>query len=302
MFNNSLIKKLKQYLAKPSYELVIRDLVRVRDIDLSGKVLTTDRFTEHLSTDLVEPEFNSDKLLVIAPHQDDETIGAGGTLIKAANDGAEIVCIYLTDGGMASDEIPEGEMSKIREKEARNVWDEIGGEPIFFGFPDGGLPLSKEASIILAEQINKRKPDKLFIPFLLDNHPDHRRANHLFWLSKDDIDNNDIEVWAYQVWSGLIPNIAVDISDVMDRKNQINSMWISQNKLRDFVHLSKGMSAHNSKYIQTNKPIYCEIFFVVPIGEYFKLCEIYFDRDPIELYSDHELWIKRTNFAKMPAQ
>lgn len=88
-----------------------------------------------------------------------------------------------------------------------------------------------------------------------------------------------IEIWAYQVWSGLIPNVAVDITSVIERKNSINRLWKSQNILRNFEFFSQSLNGYNSKFINTNKsPCYLEIFFVVPKEEYFDLCEIYFSK------------------------
>ena len=36
------------------------------------------------------------KILVIAPHPDDETIGCGGTLLKHKDNGDEISCVIAT--------------------------------------------------------------------------------------------------------------------------------------------------------------------------------------------------------------
>ena len=37
------------------------------------------------------------KILVFAPHPDDETIGCGGTLLKHKENGDEISCVLATD-------------------------------------------------------------------------------------------------------------------------------------------------------------------------------------------------------------
>jgi LmbE family N-acetylglucosaminyl deacetylase len=271
-----LRKKLRWFVGRRSYKWVVRDWVKIDDLNLCAKVLMTDRFRKNLETLVVEPPGRQKKILVIAPHQDDETIGAGGTLLKAANNGADISCIYVTDGSMATNDVPGIEMMRIREKEAREVWKEIGGKTIFLRFPDGAIPLNEEASEILSNEIKKIDPDIIFVPFLLDNHLDHINTNCLFWLACDKINKKKIEVWAYQVWSGLIPNVAVDITDVSARKRNINKLWQSQNNLRDFVHYSDALSAYNTKYISTNKSLHIEIFFVVPIKEYFDLCQLYF--------------------------
>ena len=44
--------------------------------------------------------FTSDKLLIIAPHPDDEVIGVGGTIVKRALAGDEVYVCVVTKGCM----------------------------------------------------------------------------------------------------------------------------------------------------------------------------------------------------------
>lgn len=272
----NISKKLRWFAGKRSYKWVVRDWLIIQDLELCSKVLTTDRFRKDLETLVVDAPGEGKRILVIAPHPDDETIGAGGTLLMSAERGAKITCLYVTNGASASEEIYPDVMSKMREDEAKEVWGRIGGDTIFLRFPDRHTPLSPEAASTLADAINNIMPDIIFIPFLLDDHDEHRRSNNLFWLAKDIVKKKNIDIWAYQVWSGLLPNVAVNISDVIDKKGDINRLWRSQNLLRDFVHYSRSLSGYNSKYVMTNEASYFEIFFVVPMKEYLELCQLYF--------------------------
>ncbi len=296
-----LLRRIRWFAGRRSYKWVVRDLISIRDIDTCVKVLTTDRFKINLNTLVREAPGQGKRILVIAPHQDDETIGAGGTLIQSAAAGAKITCVYITDGSLASSKIPEREMLLCREKEAREVWKMIGGDPIFLRYPDGGTPIDMTNAAFFADLIKQKNPDIIFIPFLLDNHPEHRRANHLFWNAKPHLTSMKCEIWAYQVWSDLIPNIAIDISNVMESKNRLNRLWKSQNVVRDYVHYSQGLNAYNSKFINTNLPAYIEVFFSVPINEYFELCGIYFNSSLIKLYSDYDNWLIRSKMQKRKA-
>jgi LmbE family N-acetylglucosaminyl deacetylase len=94
------------------------------------------------------------RLLVVAPHPDDETLGAGGLMARVHETGGRVDVVYLTDG----DGYPEGVQSeghvesptaidyrgygRRRRSEARNALLALGLDKAsytFLGFPDGGL-------------------------------------------------------------------------------------------------------------------------------------------------------------------
>ncbi|MGH9141616.1 MAG: PIG-L family deacetylase, partial [Vicinamibacterales bacterium] len=94
------------------------------------------------------------RLLVIAPHPDDEVLGAGGLMQRVKSTGGKVRVVYLTDG----DGYPEGVKEedhveaptardylgygKQRRREARAALVRLGladAFQTFLGFPDGGL-------------------------------------------------------------------------------------------------------------------------------------------------------------------
>ena len=94
------------------------------------------------------------RLLVIAPHPDDEVLGAGGLMQRVKATGGAVRVVYLTDG----DGYPEGVKEedhveaptakdylgygKQRRREARAALVRLGladAFQTFLGFPDGGL-------------------------------------------------------------------------------------------------------------------------------------------------------------------
>jgi len=99
------------------------------------------------------------RMLVVAPHPDDETLSAGGLMQQTHEAGGQVHVIYLTDG----DGYPEGVRyedhvespaprdyrgyGRERKQEARAALAELGlpkGTGLFLSFPDGGLsPLMK---------------------------------------------------------------------------------------------------------------------------------------------------------------
>ena len=53
--------------------------------------------------------------------------------------------------------------------------------------------------------ITERKADAIFVPFVLDAHPDHRSANDILAEALKGIDWN-VRVFGYEVWGLCIPN------------------------------------------------------------------------------------------------
>ncbi len=97
---------------------------------------------------------SSDRVLILAPHPDDETLGLGGMLQRLRASGAQVRILYLTHG--ESNEVASIFYQKrpllwrsdfvksglTRKKEALGAMALLGfkaEELIFFGYPDGGL-------------------------------------------------------------------------------------------------------------------------------------------------------------------
>ena len=70
----------------------------------------------------------SKKIIIFAPHPDDETLGCGGTIAKRISEGYEVFVVVMTDGRYAfmnvldidSDPTPE-ELKEIRKEEVKRA-------------------------------------------------------------------------------------------------------------------------------------------------------------------------------------
>lgn len=93
------------------------------------------------------------RLLVIAPHPDDEVLGCGGLIAQAVQSGAEVRVAVLTQGdgypaaaALISREKPAPDdfvnLGRLRQQETLNAVQKLGLKPehaLFFGYPDKGL-------------------------------------------------------------------------------------------------------------------------------------------------------------------
>ena len=114
---------------------------------------------------------NDDKCLCIAPHPDDESIGAGGILIKHP-DNFKVIC--LTDGQKGSETLSKEEIVRIRKEEFKNAMEFAGIKDIeMLEIPDKQIinNYDKFKKIAIEEY------DYVFIPNILDQHQDHKAVS-----------------------------------------------------------------------------------------------------------------------------
>lgn len=255
-------------MARKAYKWVLRDWLALYDLPAAADVLGTMRFTRQIEPQLFDGPRAQD-ILVVAPHPDDEVIGPGGTLIRMANMGRKVTVLFVTSG--KTDE------AEVREKEARACCAMCGFEARFAGETAGAIRLDK-AGQALADVAAEKRPDAIFIPFLVDDHDDHRRVNEslLHGLAAA-YPRRGPEIWAYQVYTPLPGNVVVDITDVADRKAQAIRGYASQMQRRDWAHFALGLNAFNCRLLPGSRNAeYAESFFVVPMSDYLDLCRRYF--------------------------
>jgi LmbE family N-acetylglucosaminyl deacetylase len=137
-----------------------------------------------------------DRVLVVAPHPDDETLGAGGLIQHAQGAAATLAVVFLTDGdnnpwAQRATELrwrigsPErGRFAARRRAEALAALQALGADPAgasFMGLPDQGL-----TSLLLRDgvELDRRlrgifasfSPTLVVGPSFADLHPDHSAA------------------------------------------------------------------------------------------------------------------------------
>ena len=262
--------------SKRLYKFMIKDWTSLTDLEVCSKVLNTKRFNRNLQPLEIDCP-DAKRILVIAPHPDDDIIGAGGTLIKAKENGSDINVLYVTNGLL-------NQADSIR-METLTVCQELGFTPHFLDCKVRAIPLfDSDVNRKFSDLLHKLKPEVIFISFLLDDHDDHRRVNHLLLEVLKDRSLPNCEIWAYQVYSTVIPNVAVNITNQKERKKELIDIWKSVGKFNDLAHYILGVNASNCRYFQADVPVWVETFFVVHIEEYLELCQSYFKKPAKTVY------------------
>ncbi len=121
------------------------------------------------------------RLLVIAPHPDDEAVAAWALMRRLRARGATVEVLVVSDGGAShpgSQRWPRPRLVAERRRETRRVLRPIGITPLairFLGLPDGGLgaPASRLPHALRRALLSRRAPDLIIAPIAEDAHEDH---------------------------------------------------------------------------------------------------------------------------------
>lgn len=197
---------------------------------------------------VVTKKLEGDRILVLAPHVDDELIGCGGALMHYIKNGKDVSIAFLTEGAKRSAEMGIQNMAEVREQEAREAANVIGihqDNLYFLQGEDGNLrhsPIESKLKVVL----QKVQPDTVFLPVVIDTHGDHRAVSlHLYKVLEDLLEKKECHrmtrLYMYEVQSPITHyygNVVLDISSNMDRKRSLMlTGYPSQKDLPSFAGL-----------------------------------------------------------------
>jgi N-acetylglucosamine malate deacetylase 1 len=183
----------------------------------------------------------NNKILVIATHPDDETLGCGGTLLKHKANGDEIHWLIATD-------IKESDGFELEQIMERDI--EIKAVEKFFGFNSInrlGLSTTRVDEYSASELINristiinKIKANIVYLPYKYDIHSDH---GHIFDAAYSCTKSfrypfikkvymmevlSETEFSVNIQGSGFVPNVFVDVSDYINQKIEAIKIYKSE--------------------------------------------------------------------------
>jgi LmbE family N-acetylglucosaminyl deacetylase len=117
----------------------------------------------------------SERVLVIAPHPDDETLGCGGTLLRMRSEGAQLGWLIVT--GISESTGWPAERVRQRDAEIEQVARLIGFSEVF----NLRLPTTRLDTLPMGELVAQFSavfksfaPQQVFLPHWSDVHTDHR--------------------------------------------------------------------------------------------------------------------------------
>lgn len=193
----------------------------------------------------------SGKILVMAPHADDETIGLGGTILLHAQRGDQVDLLVMTNGitGNADNSYTQEEYVALRKNEARAAGKILGvQEFIFWDFPDNHTVTENDLNQIVpafADLVKKNGYDAVYTPHKDEIHTDHHVSSVIAARAIAGLKNPPL-LFAYEVWSPLNAEFVVDVTAVFEEKLRAANEYKSQIALNDITKLFKCLNGYRS--------------------------------------------------------
>jgi len=192
--------------------------------------------------------FEARRVLVFAPHADDEVFGCGAALAHLAARGASIGVFVLTDGaGDEPDPAVRRRIAASRLEESRAALAELGGGEVRGGeFQDRRLgDDSRALEAALAREIAAFRPELVFVPSPVEIHPDHRALAAAFvaLAASGEAALSDATVAFYEVSQPIRPNFLFDCGRHAETKARAAGAFVSQNDDRDYPGYVAGLNS-----------------------------------------------------------
>ena len=192
----------------------------------------------------------SNKILIIAPHPDDETLACGGSILKHIKNKDEVHWLIITNYRK------KDKNYKIRQKEIKRVAKafsfsstyNLDLEPATLD----NLPIIDLINLV-KEVINKIKPNLIYAPFINDVHTDHQViakvvSSFAKWFRYPYIE----QINMYETISEtnfnfakdkFCPNLYSDITDFFEKKIKILKIYDSEIKEHPFPRSVKSVES-----------------------------------------------------------
>lgn len=189
---------------------------------------------------------NARRVLVLAPHPDDEVIGCGALIQRFVASGAQVTVVFITQEGARSIVRHEDAPERRRVVESREAVADLGVVRLAY-LELEERSLSRDAAAFatlrgrLVELIGAMGPGLVLTPGDGEMHPDHRavckatlEAMDALWAA-DEIDL-DTPVALYEVWGGGEADAYVRVAPAeMETKRRAMGRYASQTETADYL-------------------------------------------------------------------
>lgn len=222
----------------------------------------------------------SKQVIIISTHPDDETLGAGGTLLRHIANGDEVHCVFCTD--ILEEEGFSKEAISTREKEIEEVISSYRFSSTYhLGLKTMRVDEYNKSELVsrFSKIFQSIQPNIIYLPFCDDVHSDHRYIFDTVFSCTKSFRYPSIErVLMMETLSetefapslphrSFTPNVFVDITDFIDKKCEIMQIYKSEIAPPPFPRSLENIKAlalyRGSTMGGENSPTYAEAFMLL---------------------------------------
>lgn len=198
----------------------------------------------------------NEKIVVVAVHPDDETLGCGGTLLRHKRDGDEIHWMILTrlpkDMGFTELDIQrrEDEIERVSKNYNFDTTHKL-------DIDAGRVGMTPTADLVkmFSDHFHKIEPSIVYLPFFSDAHSDHRAAFRAAFSASKNFRHPYIKKILmmetqsetdFSIGVGnatFSPNYYVNITDFLNSKLKIAEIYKTEFKNHPFPRSVRGIKA-----------------------------------------------------------
>lgn len=229
------------------------------------------------------------RVLILAPHPDDEVIGCGGTVLRHVAAGDRVVLAIATDGRRSGGMRDPEAMSAMRLGEAKSAAAMLQAHLDWLGLHEGDWAIEQLRDALMV-RLEEMRPDIVYAPSRVDFHPEHHKVAHALALALEAVSYRPSTLRIYQVQVPLtrrLVNVVSDLSSIMQSSEAALHAYHSQAGTIASIFRRRRYSAkwHG---IQTA----AEEFWELPVRRYVELHFI-----PPSQWHDHYRGIRSFSFT-----
>ena len=189
------------------------------------------------------------RILILAPHCDDEVLGCGGIMAKYSSLGHDVNVAIITNGHLGAPELFSKKGTERVRFEALEAHKILGvNKTIFLDYPAPKLDTiaAYKLSNSIAEVIDELSIDTIYIPHRGDIHKDHRITYEAALVASRPINGNSVtHIYSYETLSEtewappfgddmFIPTVFEDIT--LHIRNKLDAFACFETQVKEYPH------------------------------------------------------------------
>lgn len=220
---------------------------------------------------------DSNRILVFAPHPDDDILGCGGSMAWHVHHGEQVKIVYLTSGESGSVDISKTALGELRESEARAAASVLGVEETqFLRWPDGYLAVERDYLQILTSLIRAERPNRVYLPHSQDAVSDHLVTHQLVmeavrraagpWYQECPGQPWPVgTVLGYEIWTPITaPGLSSNISEYMEHK--LTALRQHRSQLAGYAYDDAIAGLNRYRAVMHGRSQFCECFQLLKVA------------------------------------